>query len=61
MNRVTDSMTTMDNRDVKSLFLDSKSSISGVEDEFGGFVSVCLDPFWFRNEVKERVGEQGKT
>ena len=34
MNRVTNAVATVDDRDVKSLFLDSESSIGGVEDEF---------------------------
>ena len=57
MNRVTNTMTAMDNRDVKSLLLDSESSISGVEDEFGRFVFVCVDPVLFRDEVEEGVGK----
>ena len=45
------------------VFFYSISSIGGVEDEFGGFVSVCLDPFWFRDEANEfgRVVEGGAT
>jgi hypothetical protein len=58
---IANAMSSMNYRNIELFFLDGVSSVGGVEDEFGGFVSVCLDPFWFRDEVKERVGEQGKT
>ena len=58
---IANAMSSMDYWNIESLFLDGVSSIGGVEDEFGGFVSVCLDPFLFGDEIEERVGEQGKT
>ena len=38
--RVPNSMSSMDDWNVKSSLLDSESSVSGVEDELGGFVLV---------------------
>ena len=58
---IVNAMSSMDYRNIESFFLDGVYSVGGVEDEFGGFVSVCLDPFLFRDEIEERVSEQGKT
>ena len=58
---ITNSMSTMDYWNIESFFLDSVSSIGGVEDKFGGFVSVCFDPFLFGDEVEKGVSEYGKT
>ena len=58
---IANAISSMDYWNIESPFLDGVSSVGGVEDEFGGFVSVCLDPFLFRDEIEERVGEQGTT
>ena len=53
--RVTDTMSSMDDWNVKSFLLDSESSVCGVKDELGGFVFVGIDPFLSGNEVEEGV------
>ena len=58
---ITNSMSAMDYWNIESFLLDGVSSIGGVENEFGGSVSIGFDPFLFRNEIEEGVSEQGKT
>ena len=56
--RITNSVSSMNDWNVKSSLLDSESSVCGVKDELGGFVSVGTDPFLSGNEVEEGVGEE---
>ena len=58
---VTNAVSSVEHRNIESLLLDSISPIGGVEDEFGGFVSVCFDPFLFWDEIEEGVGKQGEA
>ena len=54
---ITNSMSAMDYWNIESFLLDGVSSIGGVENKFGGFVSVCFDPFLFGDEVEKGMSE----
>ena len=57
--RITNSVSSMNDWNVKSFLLDSESSVCGIEDKLGGFIFVGINPFLSRDEVEEGVGEEG--